>query len=168
MEELSALIGAGPDIISRGAEHFRFAERRHPLPGDLRLSWRIAATSLSLRLVCKGSKSSLRRLHLLDWGLRSPRARAIIVATLNGQRRREDVIIRMDPSVNTVLAFMRAEELIFHPRGDRAQLTPAGITYADAVVADQEALVVEKDFLRSLKGKITETWVDELLTIGGR
>lgn len=52
------------------AAPFVFDEQPTTLPADLRPTWRVALLTVTLR-TCRGGRSSLQRLHVLNWALRS-------------------------------------------------------------------------------------------------
>ena len=54
----------------------RFKRRPMAIAAELRPDWKIAALLLILHLSSRGGKSSLRRLHILNWALRSVKNRA--------------------------------------------------------------------------------------------
>jgi hypothetical protein len=58
------------------SQSFRFTRRPMAIAAELRPDWKIGAVLLILHLSSHGGKSSLRRLHILNWALRSSKNRA--------------------------------------------------------------------------------------------
>jgi hypothetical protein len=54
---------------------FRFTRKPMPIAAELRPDWKMAALLLILQLSSHGGKSSLKRLHILNWAIRSPEFR---------------------------------------------------------------------------------------------
>lgn len=151
-----------PALFTGDALKWTFARRPVPVAGDLRITWRSVLLLLTLRLCCHGGRSSIRRLHVLNWATRTTKARMILSAALRGERRSEDVIVRLDPALNIVLVFARAENLVSLKKGDRVHLTQLGQMIADEVLTIPNCLESEKTFLRSLERRVTEEWTSSL------
>src|SRR4051794_27814272 len=124
---------ASSDILSTLETRWTFHRRPVPIPADLRPAWRIALILLALHKCCYGAKSSLQRLHVLNWAARTSRGRQTLLAAIDNQIPPEAVIIRFEPSLNRALDFARAQLLIYAPTGDRIQLTPQGREAAAAI-----------------------------------
>ena len=50
---------------------FSFQRRPISLPGDLRPTWRIGLLTILMVQCCRQQRSSLTRLHVLSWAVRS-------------------------------------------------------------------------------------------------
>ncbi len=51
---------------------FRFKRKPMPIAAELRPDWKMATLLLILDVSSYAGKSSLKRLHLLNWAIRSP------------------------------------------------------------------------------------------------
>ena len=58
-----------------GARRFSFTSRPVPVPGDLRINWRLAVILLMLDS-SRAKRASLAKLHLLNDAVRSPQSLA--------------------------------------------------------------------------------------------
>lgn len=133
---------------------FRFRRRPVPVPANRRLAYRLAVVLLLLRNCCRKNKSSLKRLHFLDWAIRSVR-RAESVRNM----RRIDLgptIIRYDPAVDGALRFAAAEKLVVIADG-RITLSERGHLFLSALDAEN-LLQDEKKAMQIISTHVPESW----------
>ena len=145
---------------------FTFQRRPTPLAAELRILWRVPMVTLLLRLCCKGRRSSVRRLQVLGWAVRTKRGRRILLGALQGATRRSDVIIRTDPSLMQAIDFAIGERLLDIVKNGGVVLTQKGSQMADEILLDKECFLEEMSFLRELGIRITESFVESLLFVG--
>lgn len=141
---------------------FTFRRRPVPLPADLRPVWRIALIVLLLRKCCRQGRTSIARLHVLSWGLRTEESREQLLAASDGKLTPDALIVRFEPFLSLAIDFALAERLIARDGGDRVVLTASGNVFADEIEANIEVLAPEKDFMGLIKGKITEGMVKQM------
>lgn len=147
-------------------EHgIHFEMRPAPVPSGLRLVWRLALVTLTMRICCRNYRTSLQRLQVLNWALRSSGARSILLAAIEGHKRPEDVIVRYEPAFTRVISFAAAEGLILSPADKRLELTASGEALAEDVLEADDCLVPEKSFLLTLGQRVTEDWINRLVRI---
>lgn len=128
----------------------RFQEHRTVLPASSRLAWRVSLLVLVVAK-CKGQAASIGTLHLLMWGLRGRRTRALLRAWLTGARPADLVTSRLDPDLETTIRLAAAEQLLeLTPRG-RVHLLERGKELAALIDANGELLVAEKELLASVR-----------------
>lgn len=147
------------------AEGFIFRDRGTVLPGDRRPLWRVALVMLLLKQACRGASSSLSRLHVLDWAVRSKHGRDQIVGFLNGNRPASFSPVRFDPALLRALQFARAEHLVA-AKGGNIALTDKGLALAAEIEAEADLLRVEKAVLAELGKKFTEKASEAFVKIG--
>jgi hypothetical protein len=152
--------------LMRLTDHVTFTARPSPLIADLRLSWRLPLLLITLHVCCLQGQSSHKRLHLLNWAVRTPSGRRQLLAALNGERRPQDVLMRTDPVVSQVIDYARGEGLVTFPRGDRVKLTKKGAELAAAILAHDDCMEDEKRYLRVLGRQVTEAWVTFVMSVG--
>jgi hypothetical protein len=143
-----------------------FMRRPSPVVGDLRLTWRLPLLLLTLHLCCRNGQSSHKRLHLLNWAVRSPGGQRQLLSAIEGRRRPQDVIARTDPVLSQVIDYALGEGLLEFPRGDRVKLTTTGRELANSVLEEEACLEAEKAFLGRLGRDVTEDWVDRIMSVG--
>ena len=140
---------------------FDFVRRPTPVLASLRPEWRIASLLLALRQ-CWGSKATRRQLHVLNWALRTPEARATFKQVLGGRLRPDEAIVRFDPVVERALQFAAGEKLIT-VSGELVILTQKGDIFVKSLMRNADCMTVEKEFLGSLGGKLTQKQVETFL-----
>jgi hypothetical protein len=153
---------AGFKLLDEVDIRFTFKRRPVSLPGDLRPDWRIAVLVLILRKCSHAGQSSLRRLHVLNWAIRSANSREAFLRRLDGQSAPDEVLVRYDPALNRAIDFARGLGLVIRVSGNRVRLTFAGAGLADVIAEQSDLLAGERVFLEKVRGRVTETAIDKL------
>jgi hypothetical protein len=143
---------------------FRFKRRPIAIAPDFRKDWKIALLLLILELCSRGGKSSLKRLHVINWAVRSARHQREFEET-----RREDsplfaFKVRFEPAFSRAIEFAEAQKLIAWVEGDRVQITELGRTYARGITKSAGILGEETAFLKRVGKSVTESEATRLLT----
>jgi len=142
---------------------FAFRQRATPLVGDLRPAWRIALVLLML-LHSRGKKASLQKLHVLNSVCRSMNTRRAFLRYVQGEARKDEIIPRVEPSLNRALNLARGEGLLEIERGKNIKLTAAGLRLAEQLDEISDCLDAEKTFLKAIQSFATEGRVEDLFT----
>ena len=140
---------------------FTFRERRTPLAGDLRPAWRMSLVLLML-LHSRGKKATLQKLHVLNSACRSEGTRREFLRYVEGEARKDEIIPRVEPSLNRALNLARGEGLVEVENGKNIKLTPAGLKLAKVLDETPDCLDAEKSFLKQAGGFMTEGKVENL------
>ncbi len=151
------------DLLDVG---FTFQRRPAPVPAILRPEWRIASLILCLKQ-CWGNRATRRQLHVLSWAIRTSESRNIFLNVISGILRPDDAIVRFDPVVDRALHFAYGEGLVT-VSGDMVFLTDAGEQFAREVLESKETMIQQKEFLKSIGRKLTQTQVEAFLRPEGR
>jgi hypothetical protein len=150
------------EISPRG---FSFQRRPTPVPGDLRIAWRVAL--IMVMLGCsRSNRASLAKLHILNDVVRSG-SRDRLKLALAGDPNQLPWSFRVEPAFARAIDFVVGERLATWTKATgRAalQLTKTGIESANAVLNQDEALVVERAIVSDLATTITESTVVNLLS----
>lgn len=153
--------------IDFSTRDFSFQRRPTPVPGDLRIAWRIAL--ILMMLGCSRShRASLAKLHILNDVVRSESHDQLKLA-LAGDRKQPPWSFRVEPAFARAIDFVVGERLaIWTKATGRAalQLTKSGIEAANAVLKFDDALTMERTVVSELAKTITETTVGSLLGEG--
>jgi hypothetical protein len=144
-----------------------FRPRPSPLAPELRMTWRLAQFLYLLSACCRGGKSSLRRLHVINWGARTERNRRTLVRALQGAIQPHALLVRVEPSLNRVVDFASGEGLVAVPDGARVEITDRGRLLVKEVATLSDCLVVERAFVHEVGQRVSEQWVKNTLTYGG-
>ena len=146
---------------------FSFQRRPTPVPGDLRIVWRVALILVMLGS-SRSSRASLAKLHILNDAVRSDQHDRL-KEVLAGVHRKQPWSFRVEPAFARAIDFVVGEKLaIWTKATGRAalQLTKIGVGAAEAVMSLEDALVTERAIASDLAKMITETMVATLLGEG--
>jgi len=141
---------------------FSFQRRPISLPGDLRPSWRIGLLVILLSQCCRQQRSSLTRLHVLSWAVRSKDNHDDLLTLVNHTLPPDALIVRFDPAVNRAIDLAIGEQLINRVDGSRIELSNSGRGFAEEIFADEQLYLTEKALAASLGHKVSESVVDEI------
>ena len=155
------------DLLSLLDVPISFRERPIPLAPELRTTWRLAQFLYLLRSCCRQGRSSLQRLHVINWGARTPRNRVTLVQALDGRVQPHLLLIRVEPSLNRVIEFAIGEGLVTVPAGSRVQITARGLEAVRQVLTVEGCMETERSFVSAVGLRVTEGWVESNLTYGG-
>ncbi len=145
---------------------FVFRDRGTAIPADRRPTWRIALVCLLLSKCSRSRKSSMARLHILDWAIRNSDGRKQLLAFLKGEAADRSVIVRYDPALLRAVNFAIAEGYL-KIKGKSVVLDTAGITFAEELNATTDVFVDERVFLEELGQKFLEQHINEFLAVKG-
>jgi hypothetical protein len=147
--------------------HFSFQRRPIPVPGDLRIAWRVSL--ILVMLACsRSSRASLAKLHILNDAVRSGQ-HARLRSVLDGSHPDPPWNLRVEPAFARAIDFVVGENFATWTKATgRAalQLTKSGAAAAAAVMGVRDGLVDEKAIISDLAKAITETMVATLLGEG--
>lgn len=144
------------EVLSVLEVPFTFSRRPVAIPGDMRPLWRIALIVLFLDLSSRGAKSSLTRLHALNWLSKAPTSRSELISLVEMKYGGDAIIIRYEPSFNRALDLATGEGLIAKFDGKRFSLTLKGRAFAKTIEAESDCLTLEKTFLLAIGKRFTE------------
>lgn len=144
---------------------FSFIRKPSPVPGDLRIAWRLPLTLLMLDF-SRGKNASLAKLNLLNDALRSEKSREKLIRIIHGETALIEWRMRVEPAFARNVDFMTGSQLSeWRIASGRAAvgLTDKGKGIAKKLVENVEIFVTEKAFLSEFSGKITEGFVSQIL-----
>lgn len=135
---------------------YTYSQRPDPIPGDLRISWGIAALVLAL-FYSRAKKSNFLKLQFLAHSVRTREGREEVRGLLSGKYRPNDVSVRVEPSLNRSVALAHALKLVSVEKGTTVSLTDSGEKVAAAILKESVALQEELSFFRDVAPKMTDT-----------
>lgn len=144
---------------------FFFRRRPIAVPGDLRPAWRIGLLMLLLKKCCRHSRSSLTRIHVLDWAVRTPDNQPPLLALLSKAVTPDSLMVRFDPALNRAIDFALGEGLMQRIAGSRIELTRNGDVLANDIIKDEALYPAEKSFVDEIRQQVTEGLVDQVFGI---
>lgn len=150
------------ELFSEEHRAVSFRARPDPIPGDLRLAWRLAALSLALNRF-RAHTAHVRHLHLLVSALRSPTIQSVVLRSLSGGATPNDFLVRFDPSLTRTIKLAVATELVDQTPSFAYKLMPSGRALAESVWSDQSIMTQEKKFLDRLPRRISQKSLNAVL-----
>jgi len=138
----------------------RFNRRPMPLIADYRPIYKIFQILSILQYTSRGGKSSLIRLHLINWVLKSEERKEKL-ATLEADTNIPFKVWGIDPALNFALQLSVAQKLTIQ-KSDSYTITPEGKKLL-AQAKDQGHKLRDADYLAKLGKQITESMVTEIV-----
>jgi hypothetical protein len=138
--------------------HFTFKRRPLDLPGDLRPNWRVPLLVIILVLCCRGGRSSLFRLHLLNWTIREKGRQTALIASLSSSTDYSGIRLQVEPSFVKAIQFAVGEGLLERLGKGRVKITDKGKQFGTDIM-QSDCLFEEKTFLNAVGFRLTEEWV---------
>jgi hypothetical protein len=149
-------------LLDRLDVPFTFSPQPSSLPGDLRITWRIALVLLIL-LHSRSQKASLQKLHVMNWASRTAANRRLFFQFARNVINKDQLVPRIEPSLNRAVDFALAEELIRIENAKNLKLTSKGYEAAQQIDEAIDCLTEEKSFLKAMARFFTERNIDDLL-----
>lgn len=146
------------------SDKIHFEAKPDSVPYQYRLSYRIALTSLILKLTPGRSGCSLLKIHFLTNCLYSKTTMQTLINYLD-QNLGTFVSFRMDPTVNNTLDFMIADKIISQQKNGLFKLTSEGKEYAQEIIDSHELLSDEIVTLKIILKSVNEKFIQKLIHI---
>lgn len=143
----------------------RFTRRPMAIAAELRPDWKIGALLLILNLSSRAGKSSLKRLHILNWALRSAKNREEFEQVWGHQQPLFSFQFRFEPALGRAINLAVGENYVDWVGGDRIQITAKGKRWVAEILKDETVMQAERDFLTRIGKDITETIAAEMITV---
>ena len=147
------------------ARRFSFTSRPIPVPGDLRINWRLAVILLMLGS-SRSNKASLAKLHLLNDAVRSTQSLDRLKSILSESSGLLGWHMRVEPAFGRAIDFAVGEKLAEWTRTAQRsglQLTKQGISAAATIAKIDGVLTGEKEFFSGVAKQISEDFVTKVL-----
>jgi hypothetical protein len=146
---------------------FVFKRRPMAIAAELRPDWKIATLLLILQLSSHGGKSSLKRLHILNWAVRSPKHREDFDQVRDHLSPLFGFQFRFEPALARAIDLAVGDDLVVWVGGDRLQITTKGKRWIQQVLKEESLLRDERDFLTRIGKSITEGMASEMISVKG-
>lgn len=148
------------EVIAVGDQRLRFVRRPSPVLVEHRPLYKITQLLLVLQVSSRGGKSTLPRLHLFNWALKST-ARIQKLADAAKTKVLNMTAWGFDPALAIAIRFAVAENLI-KATSTGYQLTEKGRGFITEVLEDVEAFAPERELLTQIGKDITEGMVEKV------
>ena len=134
----------------------RFTKRPNPVAPDFRPDWKVSLLLLILHVSSRGGKSSLTRLHTLNWAVRTKKHQNEFFMTRTTDAPLFAFKVRFEPAFSRAIDLAAAAKLVNWVGGDRIELTPLGTAIAKSLLQQNEAFAPEVEFLERIGKRVTE------------
>ena len=145
---------------------FRFRRKPMPIAAELRPDWKIATLLLVLHVSSHAGKSSLKRLHVLNWAIRSPKFRKEFGEAQRSPLPLFGFNVRFEPAFSRAIDLAAGDQLVSWVGGNRLQITAKGKRWMADILKDQFLMRDERDFLAMIGKSVTEKGAE--LVLGSR
>ncbi|MCS4294023.1 hypothetical protein M2375_002256 [Comamonas sp. BIGb0152] len=148
------------EVAAAEPRRLRFVRRPSPVLVEHRPLYKITQLLLVLQMSSRGGKSTLPRLHLFNWALKSPDRIQKLVDAAKAN------VLNMtawgfDPALAIAIRFAVAEDLV-ETTSTGYQLTEKGRAFIAEVLKDSDAFGPERKLLAQIGKDITEGMVDKV------
>ncbi len=144
------------------AKKITFSKKPISIPPEYRPSYSIGLIVLILKICCQNSKSSLLKLHLINWALKSEENRESLRSFVLSNYTESSKTWGIEPSLNRALNYSVHEGVCLIVKG-KYQLQEKGEELYQKIISNKEFLNEEIDFLNFLgKRKITDNRIDSI------
>jgi hypothetical protein len=89
----------------------RFKKRPNAVAPDFRPGWKVSLLLLILQFGSRGGKSSLTRLHVLNWAVRSNRHQQQLLTTMESEAPLFSFNVRFEPAFSRAMILQRRPPL---------------------------------------------------------
>lgn len=142
----------------------KFTNRPKSIPYFYRLTYRMSITCLIIKLSSRpNSACSLKKIQILTNALYSDEAFTFLQKALINKDY-DNITIRYDPTVNTTIKFLLAENLIAlkSKTTNKYILTELGEKFVDRILSNRLILNGEKEILNTISHKLNDTIINKL------
>lgn len=139
-------------------ERFSFRQRPIPVPGDLRIEWRVSLIVLMLGH-SRAKQASLAKLHILNDAIRGKRSAHLLELVVKSKAGMMPWTFRIEPAFARAVDFVVGDKLAdWTTSSNRSglQLTAKGVALFEKLKAEDDILTVEKDVLAVYAKSMTE------------
>jgi len=144
------------------ANKITFSKKPISIPPEYRPSYTIGLIVLILKLSCQSSKSSLLKLHLIYWALKSSENQESILKFIKSNYKESSKTWGIEPSLNRALNYAVHEQICSITSG-KYKLSDKGEVLYNKLIQNKDYLEKEIDFLNFLgKRKITDNRIDSI------
>lgn len=153
-----------PDETLRGVKtRIQFRKKPNSVTPDYRPSWKVPLLLLILHISSRGGKSSLTRLHVLNWATRTALHQQEFTQTVESSVPLFKFRVRFEPAFSRAIDLAAAAGFVKWVNGNRLELAPQGESIARDLVKQKEAFGPEITFLEGVGKRVTEDQALKLL-----
>ena len=154
-------------IKTTDSPDFSFNSRPLPIPGDLRIQWRVSLILLMLGY-SRGKRASLPKLHILNNALRSKRAAVQLEHIVRMEIGMLPWTFRIEPAFARAVDFVvgdRFAEWVITGGQSGLSLTSSGLKTFKVLDAESNVFVEERQLLGTYAKALTDASVNAVIGI---
>lgn len=136
----------------------RFVRRSSPVLAEHRPMYKIGQVLLILSMASRGGKSSLPRLQLFNWAMKSPIRQQQLILAVN-EKTLHVPAWGFDPALAIAIRFAIAEGLVAE-NSTGYEISTEGELFVKEVLKDSDLFQRERSFLSVIGKGLTERMVD--------
>lgn len=147
---------------------FSFQKRETPLLPQYRVIWGLSILVLILEIGSTRKSSSIKRLHLLNWAIKSNENRQIMSKLIEDRSSIVSEFIKYDPGFTRAIEYAIADNLVEMKNNKTNKpicLIEKGTKLAKEIIATKNCLEEEKTFLRQRGKLITNELAESLFKL---
>lgn len=155
--------------LRTASAEFSFSERPTPVPGDLRINWRLSVLLLILEN-SRARKASLAKLYIISDAVRSELSRQQLGRVLSENLLPLEWTVRVEPALARAVDLLVGEGLArwIQMSGKAGiEATPVGAAAAAEIASTPDVLIHEKVVISELTKPLTEAKVSSILATHG-
>ena len=143
-------------------KNLTFSKKPISVPVDYRPAYKIALICLILRFSCIGDKSSLLKLHLISWSLKSRENKKQLLKFIQNNKSKEISVWGIEPALNRALQLAVADSF-FSYKSSSYKLEKKGAQLLKKIIDSGDIFLEEIEFLKNIgKKSLTEKSIQEL------
>jgi len=153
------------DLLAYLDVPFSFQKRPNPLSPQYRVIWGLSILVLILEVGSNRKSSSIKRLHLLNWAIKSDENQQQMSKLIENRSSIVSEFIKYDPAFTRAIEYAIADELVEMKNNKKNKplcLIEKGTKLVKEIIAVKSCLEDEKTFLRQ-KGKLITNELAESL-----
>lgn len=147
------------DILNKP---FTFTKKPEYLPCDMRPLWRCSLILLIFQLVGRNGTCSFKKLHLINWLLKSDSNVTNFDFWLKNNTSLKPEV-RLDPTLDKAIELLLGENFLTK-ENDKFSITHKGTEIANKII-ESNILNKERDILFERKKKFSESQVDKIFQV---
>lgn len=140
-----------------------FTKKPMPVPYTYRIVYKVSQIILIVGTCCRKGACSLIKIHMISWGLSSKKEMDCLAKFANSESVSAYPYVRFDPALNRALAFAVADNVIIQKTDGKYLLTDKGNVMFKEIMKDEDIMILEKSFLKSIASKIPEKKISQLM-----
>lgn len=138
-----------------------FVKRPISIPPDYRPMFKVAQIVIILGYCCRSNRSSLLKLHLLSWALKTEGNIKKIADWIDTDFQSDFAVWGIEPTLNRGLQYAISEK-VCRRISNKYELTDKGIQLFNSIKRDKELLKTEKMLLNIIGKKISDDKINNL------